>query len=124
MEKPIFDRFWMKKKRLHKMNLASSSSAYMKSSSRQKSAILRKFKLSSKISTGGAHTTLLPSPSQSSAVYEHIGWICFLIIFMTHIDEYCTFLIVYPRPSEFNYPTAIANVNFPHLCLSAECRRK
>jgi hypothetical protein len=50
------------------MNLASSSSAYNKSSSRQKSAILRKFKLSSEISTGSAHTT-----SQSGAVYEHIG---------------------------------------------------
>jgi len=46
------DRFWMKKKRLHRMNLASSSSAYIKSSSRPKSAILRKFKLSSEISTG------------------------------------------------------------------------
>ena len=60
----------MKKKRFHRMNLASSSSAYSRSSSRQKSAILRKFKLSSEISTGSTHTTLLPL--QSGAVYEHI----------------------------------------------------
>ena len=36
------DRFWMKRKRLHRMSLASSNSAYIKRNSRQKSAILRK----------------------------------------------------------------------------------
>lgn len=40
----------MKKKRLHRMNSASSSNAYIKNSSRQISAILREFKLSSEIS--------------------------------------------------------------------------
>ena len=64
----------MKKKRLHRMNSASSSNAYIKSSSRQRSANLRKFKLSSEISI-----TLIPS--QSGAVYEHIGGFCLLIIF-------------------------------------------
>ena len=63
----------MRKKSLHRMNLASSSNAYIKSSSRQKSANLRKFKLSGEISKAAlkVHITLLPS--QSGAVYEHIG---------------------------------------------------
>ena len=93
----------MKKKRLHRMNLASLSNAYIKSSSRQKSAILRKFKLSSEISTGCTHTTLLPL--QSGAVYELIGGSALSsFIFMTHIDEYCKF--VYPTHSFIFCPMA------------------
>ena len=59
----------MKKKRLHRMNSASSSSACIKRNNRQKSAILSKLSNESGVPvTGSVH-----SLSQPSAVYEHIA---------------------------------------------------
>lgn len=51
----------MWKKGLHRMNLASSSSAYIKHSSKQKSAILSKLSIESGIrAAGSALTTFAP----------------------------------------------------------------
>ena len=51
----------MRKKSLHRMNLASSSSACIKRSSRQKSAILSKLSSESGLrAASNAHTTFAP----------------------------------------------------------------
>ena len=77
------------------MNLASLSSACIKRSSKQKSAIQSKHP-----GLALLRRTALTShlPPQSGAVYEHITVIS---LFMTHIDESCTFHVPLLMHSRF-----------------------